>query len=272
MGRRPTVNRDELLATARRIFGQKGFERATLADIAGELGVTPAALLRHVESKQALFAEAMRGGRIELPEALLALATVDASLDPRVVLRRFALEFIPFVQQMISVQMAVHMHRSASTSLVVPFDTTEEDTPPRRGIRVVEDYFRRAHAAGVVRIDDPPVAARLFLGPLHAYVLFHHVLRIPSYPLGAYVDAHIELWTRGAFIAPAVGGKRARKEGQTGQAGDRPRRPARRSSGGDRVLAAEPEAAAVGPERDAGGADGKRRVARRRTRHPGPRR
>ncbi|MCU1244796.1 MAG: transcriptional regulator, TetR family, partial [Acidobacteria bacterium] len=120
MGRRPTVNRDELLATARRIFGQKGFERATLADIAGELGVTPAALLRHVDSKQALFAESMRGGRIELPEALLALATVDASADPRVILRRFALEFIPFVQQMISVQMAVHMHRSAQTSLVVP--------------------------------------------------------------------------------------------------------------------------------------------------------
>ena len=60
MGRPPRIRRDQILDTARRVFAAKGFAAATLADIAGELGVTAAALLRHVRSKDALFAEAMR--------------------------------------------------------------------------------------------------------------------------------------------------------------------------------------------------------------------
>ena len=64
MGRPPTIQRQQLLETARRIFAQKGFEAATLADIARELSVTPAALLRHASSKQALFAQSMKAARV----------------------------------------------------------------------------------------------------------------------------------------------------------------------------------------------------------------
>src|SRR6266550_4509004 len=43
MGRPPTINRERLLETARRVFAAKGFEAATLADIAAELHVRRAA-------------------------------------------------------------------------------------------------------------------------------------------------------------------------------------------------------------------------------------
>src|SRR5215813_2530013 len=103
MGRPPRIRRDQILDTARRVFAAKGFAAATLADIAGELHVTPAALLRHVDSKDALFAEAMRSGpAVELPAAIAELAATPGDADPRVVLRRLASEFIPFVERVIA--------------------------------------------------------------------------------------------------------------------------------------------------------------------------
>src|SRR5688500_5357766 len=104
MGRPPIINRGELLETARKIFTQKGFDSSTLADIAGELGVTAAAVLRHFESKQALFNQAMRP-TVALPQVILDLQTVDASTDPRIVLRRLAEEWIPFAEETIAQNM-----------------------------------------------------------------------------------------------------------------------------------------------------------------------
>ena len=59
MGRPPTITRDQILEASRRRFAETGFGATTLADIAGELHVTPAAVLRHFASKDALFDAAM---------------------------------------------------------------------------------------------------------------------------------------------------------------------------------------------------------------------
>src|SRR3984893_4981033 len=111
MGRPPTIQRQQLLETARRFFAEKGFEAATLADIAGELKVTPAALLRHASTKQALFAQSMRAARVAPPEFILELARTDATADPRIVLRRLAGKAIPFLQKTIGENIAIYMHQ-----------------------------------------------------------------------------------------------------------------------------------------------------------------
>jgi AcrR family transcriptional regulator len=271
MGRPPTIDRERLLESARRRFAAKGFEATTLAEVAGGLGVSPAAILRHFPSKRALFAEAMLGGRVELPHCLRELAMTDAHADPREVLRRVATEFVPFIRGVIEVSLAVQMHRNAhQTSLVVPFDTKAADTPPRRAIRLVEDYFRRAIDAGTIQLRDPRAAARLFIGSLHSYVLFHHILAIPTIPLDAYVDALIDLWTHGA-IAPPHGGPRARKKEDPANARSAPDRLPRDRGGASLRPPAKP-AAAAGVRRNPRGADGERRLARGRTRRPRPRR
>src|SRR5436190_5157732 len=210
MGRPPRIRRDQILDTARRVFAAKGFAAATLADIAGELGVTPAALLRHAVSKDALFAEAMRSGEaIEIPAAIRDLVSTPAEADPRLVLRRIAEEFVPFGERIIAGSIVVAMHRnSRRTSLVLPFD--ESDSPPRRGFPIVADYFRRATAAGRLRVRNPRAAALLFMGSLQGYVLFHQVLKMPAVcSLPEYIDNLIDIWCEGAIVA--VGGTRARK-------------------------------------------------------------
>jgi len=264
MGRPPRISRDQILEAARTAFAERGFAGTTLADIAAELKVTPAAILRHFRTKQELFTTAMSSRGIVIPPFVEELARVDASTDPRVVLRRFAEQVIPFVSAIIRPAIAVQMHMaSRQTTLVVPFDTQDEETPPRRGLRIATDYFRRAIEAGVVRRADPRALALLFLGQLQSYVFIHHILGVtPGYPLESYLDALIDLWTGGA-LAPKTKRPAPRR--------DRDRAPRRRDGGG----AVRPKAAgaeAARPRRNAGGADGERRLPRRRPRHPRPRR
>lgn len=270
MGRPPTINRDQLLDRARRIFAAKGFAATTLADIAAELRVTPSAILRHATSKEALFRAAMETAEgVQPPKCILDLATTSTKEDPREVLRRVAAGFIPFVQGMISTRLVMAMHaNSYRTSVVLPFDAGGDDSPPRRGLRIVVDYFERAAKAGLLRVPDPPAAALLFMGSLQGYVLTQHVLKVgPAVPVSEYIDALIDLWCEGAI----VGGTRARKKNL-----DTPRDRRVRSRGGSRGGAALRPAAGKTARARAGrnsrSADGERRIARRRTRRPRVRR
>jgi AcrR family transcriptional regulator len=263
MGRPPRISRKQVLDAARDAFTTRGFAAATLADIAAALRVTPAAILRHFPSKQELFTAAMSAPTIEVPPFAEELARVDASTDPRVVLRHFAEQFVPFISTILRSAIAVQMHLAArQTTLVVPFDTQAEATPPRRVLAIVTGYFRRAMDAGVVRNGDPRALTLLFLGQLQSYVFIHQILAVtPRYPLDDYLDAMLDLWTGGAL---AVKTKRARSS----RGGDRV---PRRGRGGTAVRPKAAPAEAARPRRNAGSADGERRLARRRTRGPRPR-
>src|SRR5437660_7847385 len=266
MGRPPRISREELLDTARRVFSAKGFEAATLADIARELHVTPAAVLRHARSKLELFRCAMHGRITAPPEFILDLVNVDARTDPRIVLRGIAERFVPFVEKVIAENIAIYMHNRAR-SIVMPFDPGAADSPPRRGIVIVSDYFRRAMDAGVIRHGDPRAAALLFMGSLQSYVWMHQVLGISPkpYPLDRYIDALLDLWSSGAI----VGGHR----GKAAQSTDARRR-SRGHRSGSRAHAAVRARATRTKTADRVGnarsANRKRRLARRRTRDAHP--
>lgn len=269
MGRPPRISRQQLLDVARRVFSTRGFEAATLAEIGAELGVTPGAILRHVESKSALFAEAMTSGeQIDPPAAILELANIDAaSTDPREVLRRVASEVVPFIQRILASRIVVAMRENAMrTSVELPFDPAAQDTPPRRAFMLLAGYFARANEAGTMRVKDPRATALLFMGSLQGYVLFHHVLKVrPVYPLDDYIDALIELWSEGAIRVANSGGTREKDRAAA-------RRPRAAGGGSVRVRAQAEHAEAAGSRRNARGADGERRVARRRPRDPRTRR
>lgn len=262
MGRPARISRDQILDAARRAFAERGFEATTLADIAGTLGVTPAALLRHFPSKQELFASAAT--QIPIPPALIELALTHPSEDPRVVLRRFAEQMIPFIQSVIGSAIAMQMHiRSRQATLVLPFDPTAEETPPKRGLRVVAEYFQSAMDAGTIREGDPRALALLFVGHLQSYVLLHTVLNVqPVYPLDRFLDALLDLWCNGAIVVGVA-------HAETNRRGPRS---SRRRGGSAAVRAQGKGGEAARPVRHARGQDGQRGVARRRPRGPRSRR
>ena len=101
MGRPPRISRDQILDAARNAFGGRGFSATTLADIAAQLGVTPAAILRHFESKEALFRAAMSTRAIVLPPLIAELAKTPGTADPKTVMREFARQLLPFLTEII---------------------------------------------------------------------------------------------------------------------------------------------------------------------------
>ena len=252
MGRPPRISRDQILEAARAAFQARGFAATTLADIARTLDVTPAAILKYFDSKQALFSTAMATQVVEL-------ASLDPDEDPRVALADFAKRLIPFLTGIIRSAIAMQMH---STTLVVPFDVRDDDVPPRRVLRLLADYFARGMKAGTIRRGDPRGLALLFLGPLQAYVFFHQILGVtPAYPLDDYVDALIALWSEGVFVG----------DSRVEESHPRARR-AGRGHGDAAVPARTEKAETARPRRNAGGKDGERGVAGRRPRGPRPRR
>ena len=202
MGRRPKVTRDEVLEAARTAFAERGFEGTTLAAIAARLDVSPAALLRHAATKEELFAAAMAAGQgeIRIPFEFLAEATGEE--DPGVLLRRVGEVFIPFIEQKLGETVASWMRTKSEGARgfpPLPFDVDARPTPPQRALALLEEYFRRAHAAGRLALPDAKAAALAFLGSLHSYVMLHKVVKImdPPLPKERYLDTLIEVWTRG---------------------------------------------------------------------------
>ncbi|MDQ2979844.1 MAG: TetR/AcrR family transcriptional regulator [Acidobacteriota bacterium] len=204
MGRPAKIRREEVLTAAREAFDNGGFEGTTLADISGRLGVSPAALLRHAPTKQALFTAAM--GTTPGPEMLpLAfLADVPGHADPATVLRQVAHAFVPFIQAKLRENLGrwVHFRRIAGVGrLPLPFDPGARPTPPQRNLKLLEDYLRRARRAGLVSVRNPRAAAFAFAASLHSFVMLQEVMQVleDPMPLEEYLDALIDVWKRGAF-------------------------------------------------------------------------
>lgn len=206
MGRRPRVDRSAVLAAARAVFGERGFDGATLAEIASRVGVSPSALLRHAPTKQALFDAAMTAQPGELRVPFEFLADIDAAkADPRAVLRRAAEAFVPFLEERLGEVIAIWMHakrlEADFDSLPLPYDRELRPTPPERALALVENYLRRAARAGRLDLRDPRAAALAYLASLHSYVMLHRVARAvePPLPLSRYLDTLVELWSHGAI-------------------------------------------------------------------------
>jgi AcrR family transcriptional regulator len=211
MGRRARIHREQVLAAARELFAARGFEGTTLAAIASLLGVSPAALLRHAPTKQALFEAAMAPGPDGIRVPLEFLAEIDAARrDPREVLREIGERFVPFIEARLGETIVLWLRSNvlaAATSLEslpLPFDRDRHPTPPERALAFVEGYFRRARRARRLELADPRAAAIAFLASLHSYVALHRLARAidPPLPLDRYLDTLVELWSHGAVREP----------------------------------------------------------------------
>ena len=99
-GRRRAVGdlkRELILDAARRVFEAEGLDGASLRAIAAAAGYTPAALYFHFDSKEAIYAEVLRGSLARLGERMAA--AVSEAPGPQDRLRAAAMAFFLFYDE-----------------------------------------------------------------------------------------------------------------------------------------------------------------------------
>src|SRR5262245_51444960 len=209
MGRSPRVTREQVLEAARETFVEHGFAGTTLAQIGSRLSVSPAALLRHAPTKEALFLAAMGKPDADDLLPLEFLEQCDGTEDPRRVLRRVGEVFIPFLEKRIRGLVArwVYFKKIQGVGKVpLPFDPSQRPTPPQRNFRFLESYLRRASRKGRIHLkgDSYRAAAMAFLATLHSYVFMQQVMEILEEPLPVedYLDTVVDVWT-GGIMTPS---------------------------------------------------------------------
>ena len=88
------LKRELILNAARRVFEAEGLEGASLRAIAAGAGYTPAALYFHFESKEAIYAEVLRGSLTNLKHAVSR--AVSRAKTPADQLRASAMAFFRY--------------------------------------------------------------------------------------------------------------------------------------------------------------------------------
>ena len=173
---------DSVTDVAFRIFAERGFDAASMEDVARAAGITKASIYHHVPSKEALLA---RG----LDRALSALfgvlgETAATTGTPRVRLAAIVLRVAEITMSMRAEVSVLFRVRGNST--------TERDAMERRRTfdARVSEFVREAQAAGELRRDiDPALIVRLIFGMSNSVVEWYGPDgRTPAATIAAAID------------------------------------------------------------------------------------
>lgn len=154
--------REELVEIACRVFAEKGFEGATLQDIADEFGVLKGSLFHYIQSKDDLLYEIIEGVYLGAEDEIWSIAGGSGTAVSR--LRELIIAYVRYITD----------HQPAVT--VWLHDLTALDPARRRMIRKYEEHDRRrlvdlvteAQQEGGIAADaDPQLVALALLGAMN---------------------------------------------------------------------------------------------------------
>jgi TetR/AcrR family transcriptional regulator, mexJK operon transcriptional repressor len=180
--------RMELVDVAEQIFLERGFADTTMQMIAERAGASKETLYRHFDSKELLFAEIVsrKASQISGPDTAMARGA-----DPESVLSELGLGLLRTV---LTGQASCLFRTVVSEAAHAPElgDLFYQRGPGLTAERLAA-YLERATRHGELRCDDPPMAARLFLG---AVVSHYHLRRLVQSawkpPTDSEIKRHVE--------------------------------------------------------------------------------
>jgi AcrR family transcriptional regulator len=197
--------RDEIARAAMECFAARGFSGTTTREIAARVGITEAALYRHFEGKEALYA-AIIDRKMAAPALAERLVEAAARGDDRKVFGGLAKLISEALQAdpaffRILLYTALEGH-----SLAEPFFRQR-----MAALReFLSGYIARRTREGAFRELDPVLAARAFIGMVWDYVLVRELFQQKeSYPISGEAAAD-------TFVAIFLDGMTAGKEGRRG--------------------------------------------------------
>lgn len=154
----PPATVQTILAEARRLFAERGFDGVSISDLAGAAGVSKANIFHHFGAKQTLYVEALKDCINEVSQFTDRLVRDEAPLDQR--LHRFMLAH------------ALHLQESPEAAQMVLRELLENrsDVTQQLAEEVTGAQFRRLHEllreaqeAGEIRREVDPTALMLVM-------------------------------------------------------------------------------------------------------------
>lgn len=172
--RRPAARPDEILDAALRIFGDVGFARARLDDVASLAGVSKGTLYRYFDSKEALFREMVRAKVIPAVEESERLVTQHEGsahdLLVELIRRTYVLARRP---ELVKIRQVVQAELGNFPEL----GRFYFDAVILRARRVIESVIERGIAAGQFRAVSHGYASRAIPGLVVHGAFLHSICR-----------------------------------------------------------------------------------------------
>jgi len=173
---------DRLTDVALRVFAERGYDGASMDDVARAAGITKAGIYHHVAAKEALLERGLRRAL----DALFAIAEEPEAREGAAVRR---LEHI--VHRVVEATFTLLPELTVLFRVRANSPVTREAVERRRAFdRLVAGLIRQAQVEGAVAATfDPAVAARLIFGMSNSLVEWYH----PGGQLGpAQIAAAVE--------------------------------------------------------------------------------
>jgi len=173
MARTPEARKKlrEICRVAAKVFYEKGYDGASMQDIAEAVGLTKAGLYHHVSSKDMLLFEIMNYGMDILDETVLAKGKEIP--DPRERLRRTILGHIDLVVRARDMEITVILHENRSLKGTL---RKKINARKRAYIEYLEDLIARVQElSGLPPKLSPHIAAFAVLGMINWLYQWYHL-------------------------------------------------------------------------------------------------
>ncbi len=165
------AKRRQIVDGAREIFLARGFDAASMADIAKAAGVSKGTLYVYFKNKEELFSAIVQAECCTHAESVFGLDINDH--DVEAALTRIGVEFVNFLCRP---EKASSIRIVAAIAASMPeIGKVFYETGPGNGITRVKAYLESQVAAGILEIDDCEIAAAQFLDACQS-TLFKPVL------------------------------------------------------------------------------------------------
>jgi TetR/AcrR family transcriptional repressor of mexJK operon len=187
------AKRRQILAGARQVFGELGFERASVDLIAARAGVAKATVYHHYEDKKALFVACVVQEADEMRAGLHAcLGEPEGNVEE-------GLQVIgEKVMGLFLSPAVVGLYRHAIAVAHFPdVGQTIFERGPRVLYGAIASYLERWDRAGALRIDEPRTAAVQFVTLCQGDLVTRSRLGILTYPVDEEVRETVKraVWT-----------------------------------------------------------------------------
>ena len=165
--------RQRILDAAQKVFAAKGFDGASIKDLAKAAKISPGLLYWYFKDKSDLFASLV-SERIKIAFGLLP-ENVSFDLPPEEFLPQFGRFYISIFEQPMNTALFKVMITN-TPSFPDAVHRVQADVV-NRVLGTVQNYFQRQIELGRMRPCDTEMVTRTFMGSVVAFLLLRHVLQ-----------------------------------------------------------------------------------------------